>query len=161
MDEKAVALAKRNLQLLGVEGIDRRISEISNMFELYNKDSHKDALTSAAILKHKISDLTPEYQFVTRVFQANATDRETIAQNIKPNSVDIVFTDVPYGQHSHWQDTHADPLWSLLNSLIGVLSTASIVAIVSDKGQKGLHENFQRVEQFQVGKRRITLLKPI
>src|SRR5215207_11524995 len=58
IDEKAVALAKRNLELLTVAGLDKRIGEISKMLELYNKDSHKDALESGYILKNRISALT-------------------------------------------------------------------------------------------------------
>jgi tRNA G10 N-methylase Trm11 len=83
-------------------------------------------------------------------------------RNIKPKSVDIVFTDVPYGQQSNWQNSDlSNPLWSMLDSLLGVLSQSSIVAIVSDKGQKALHESYQRIERFQVGKRRILILKPL
>jgi tRNA G10 N-methylase Trm11 len=99
------------------------------------------------------------------VFQANATDSKTILKNIKAKSVDIVFTDVPYGQHSQWHDSGSNkllnPLWSMLNALIDVLSSSSIVAIVSDKQQKVLHESYQRVEQFQTGKRRVVILMPV
>src|SRR5215208_3572872 len=159
IDEKAVALAGRNLGLLNVTGLDQRIREITTMIEQYNKDSHKEALNSAHIIKNKISDLDREHPMATRVFQASATDSKTILENIKTLSVDIVFTDVPYGQHSDWQDSTSDPIGSMLNALLGILSPSSIVAIVSDKRQKASHERYQRVEQFQVGKRRVVLLR--
>jgi 23S rRNA (guanine2535-N1)-methyltransferase len=165
IDEKAVALARRNLELLSIAGLDKRISEISRMFELYNKDSHQDALKSTSILKNRLTALTEKYSLSTRVFQASATDSETISKNIKTETVDVVFTDVPYGQHSYWHEATSnkllDPLGSMLNGLIGILSPSSIVAIVSDKQQKASHKSFQRVEQFQIGKRRVVLLKPI
>lgn len=165
IDEKAVALASQNLGLLDVTGLDKRISEISKMIELYNKDSHKGALASGYILRDRISALAQEHPLITTVFQANATDRKTIIKNIKAKSVDIVFTDIPYGQHSHWSGLNSnelsDPLWLMLNALIDILSTSSIVAIVSDKRQKVSHKDFQRVEQFQIGKRRVTTLRPI
>ena len=83
-------------------------------------------------------------------------------QKVSPHSVAIVFTDVPYGQHSSWHDSsERDPLWSMLDSLLAVLSPSSIVAVVSDKGQKATHEGYERIEAFQVGKRRITILKPV
>jgi hypothetical protein len=164
IDEEAVALAKRNLGLLNIAGLDRRIGEISEMLEEYHKDSHKDALASGHILKNRISVLTRERPFVTRVFQANAIDINAIIKNVKTGSVDIVFTDVPYGQHSHWHgsDSNAliNPIWSMLNALIGILSPTSVVAIASDKQQKGSHESYQRIEQFQIGKRRVVVLKP-
>jgi len=162
VDEKAVELAKRNLGLLDVAGLDKRIGEITVMLEQYGKDSHKDALKSAYTLKEKLSEKHP---VTTTVFQANAMNGEEISRNIKPGSVDIVFTDVPYGQHSNWHDSdHGvsfNPLTSMLDSILGILSPSSIVAIVSDKGQKASHEAYQRIEQFQVGKRRILILKPV
>ena len=161
VDEKAVAMAGRNLGLLNITGLDQRIREITSMIEQYNKDSHKEALNSAYIIKNKISDLDGEHPLATRVFQASATDRKAILENIKARSVDIVFTDVPYGQHSGWQDSTSNPIGSMLNALLGILSPSSIVAIVSDKQQKASHERYQRVEQFQTGKRRVILLKPI
>jgi len=165
IDEKAVALAKRNLGLLSIAGLDKRIGEISIMIEQYNKDSHKDALASGYILKNRISAITQERPLVTRVFQASAIDRKAMIKNIKTRSVDVVFTDVPYGQHSHWRGSNSNellnPIWSMLDALIGILSPSSIVAIVSDKQQKVSHKSFQRVEQFQIGKRRVVILKPI
>jgi tRNA G10 N-methylase Trm11 len=165
IDEKAVALAKRNLGLLGIAGLDKRIDEISKMFEQYHKDSHKDALASGQILKNRIATLTRDHPLVTNAFQANATDSQALIKNVKPKSVDLVFTDVPYGQHSHWHSSNSaellNPLWLMLNALLGVLSLSSIVAIVSDKRQKVAHESYQRVEQFQIGKRRVVILKPV
>lgn len=165
IDEKAVALASQNLSLLSVTGLDKRISEISKMVELYNKDSHKDALASGHLLKDRISAFSQTHPLITKVFQASATDHKAIIENVKTKSVDIVFTDIPYGQHSHWHGLNsnevADPLWLMLNSLIDILSASSIVAIVSDKQQKVLHKGYERVEQFQIGKRRAVILKPV
>ena len=161
VDEKAVVLAERNLALLGMVGLDKRIAAISKMLEQYGKDSHKDALKSAYALKEKLSEKHP---FETKTFQANAMDDKETSRNIKPKSVDIVFTDVPYGQHSSWhnsdQTVSSNPLWSMLDSLLEILSPSSIVAIVSDKQQKALHKSYQRVEHFQIGKRRVFILKP-
>jgi 16S rRNA G966 N2-methylase RsmD len=161
IDPKAVDLAKRNLGLLRVSGLDQRISEIDAMIENYNKDSHRDALRSAQLLKQRVKE--EAHTVTTRVFQANATDKKTILENIQPESADIIFTDVPYGLHSRWQDAdeQSNPLASMLDTLLDVLSSSSIVAIASDKGQKILHGKYQRIEQFQVGKRRVVFLKPI
>ncbi len=163
IDPKAVALAQQNLGLLNPTGFEQRVHEIANMFEQYRKDSHKDALNSATILRKKffaLETVLPE----TRVFQASVTDRQKISEQIKPKSVDIVFTDVPYGQHTHWQDADLNPLINplglMLDSLLSVLSESAIIAIASDKKQKVLHKDYERIEQFQIGKRRIVILKP-
>src|ERR1041384_7122595 len=75
IDEKAVTLANRNLGLLNVEGLDRRIDEITSMLEQYHKESHKEALASAHNLKNRIIGWGQEGSLVTRVFQSSATDR--------------------------------------------------------------------------------------
>jgi tRNA G10 N-methylase Trm11 len=162
IDEKAIGLAGRNLGLLQPDGLDKRIRELSEMLENYGKDSHREALRSAAVLKEKLST---KPRLETRVFQASATDRTAISKRIPPKSVDILFTDVPYGRHSRWHDSEhnefSNPLWSMLDALFDVLSPSSIVALASDKGQKAAHERFQRVEHFQIGKRRIVFLRPM
>src|SRR6185369_11988829 len=95
-------LAKRNLELVSIAGLDKRIIEISAMSERYGKASHKDALRSAQILRSNSLALARKYPVSTRVFRANSTESKEIFNNIKAKSVDIVSTDVPYGQHSDW-----------------------------------------------------------
>lgn len=164
-DEKAVALAKRNLGLLDIAGLDKRIDEITTILEKYGKDSHKDALRSANTLKAKFSAPSEKHPLALQTFRANALDSKEIANNIKHKSVDIVFTDVPYGQHSQWLNSgfteSTNPIEAMLNSLLGILSSSSIVAIVSDKQQKILRNGYQRIERFQIGKRRVFILKPV
>ena len=164
IDEKAVALADRNLRLLSLAGLDRRIDEIKKMVERYGKASHQDALQSALFLRQRLSILRRDHPLKNHVFQASATDRKQILDHIATGSVNVVFTDVPYGWHSRWQGAEhsaaSNPLNSLLDALLPVLSEVSLVAIVSDKGQKAAHESYRRLEQFQVGKRRVTILTP-
>jgi 23S rRNA (guanine2535-N1)-methyltransferase len=162
IDENAIDLADRNLGLLSEAGLEKRLHEITTMIEHYDKESHKDALKSAEILKDKITFLNREHAITTRVFQANVTDEETISRNIRARSVDIIFTDVPYGLHSRWErmGESPNPIGSMLNALTEIVSSSSILAIASDKRQKVSHERYQRIEQFQVGKRRVTILRP-
>jgi 16S rRNA G966 N2-methylase RsmD len=164
-EEKAVALAKKNLGLLNISGLNNRINEISEMLRLYGKESHKEALASSHVLQNRIASLNKDRPITTKVFQASIFNSKVVLQNITGKSVDIVFTDIPYGQHSQWQtdsfDETAKPVWSMLNTLLNVLSSSSVVAIVSDKEQKIAHEKYHRVKQFQIGKRRVHILKPI
>lgn len=165
VDEKAVDLAGRNLGLRSSDGLEGRIREISKMLEQYGKDSHRDALKSAYSLKEKLSALTEKHSIRVKTFQASVIDRQKILNNVQPRSVDLVFTDVPYGHNSHWHNSDlnelSNPLRSMLDALLEVLSSTSVVAIVSDKRQKVLHEKYRRIEHFQIGKRRVVILKPI
>jgi tRNA G10 N-methylase Trm11 len=163
VDEKSVSLAQRNLDLLSAVGINNRIDEISDMLKRYGKESHKEARASSYNLQKRILLLSKAHPIATKVFQASVFDSNIILANIKSQSVDIVFTDIPYGQHSQWEmkgsKEISNPIRSMLNTLKNILSASSVVAIVSDKGQKIAHENYQRIKQFQIGKRRIHILK--
>lgn len=164
IDDKAVEVAERNLGLLRMNGLDKRVRELSEMLEKYGKESHQEALQSAATLKTRLSALRDNHSLKTKVFQSSATDRNKISTHIQPGSVDMVFTDVPYGRHSQWQytdlNTPSSPLKSMLDALQDVVSPSSILAIASDKQQKVSHESYQRIEHFQVGKRKVVILKP-
>jgi 16S rRNA G966 N2-methylase RsmD len=162
IDETAVALAKRNLDLVSIAGLDNRVLEIAEMSKRYGKTSHKDALQSAQVLRSHSLAVARKYPVRTSVFRANATERKEILNNIRAKSVDLVFTDVPYGQHSYWSSLEGiDPIQAMLDVLMNVLSSSSIVTIASDKRQKVSHDQYQRIEQFQIGKRRVVILKPI
>lgn len=166
IEGKAVRVAQQNLDLLTVNGLDKRKNELSERLRLYGKESHQEALNSTYRLRSKIADLANNHPLRTAVFQANVLDGDAVHRNLKGTAVDIVFTDVPYGVHSHWHypqtlSASGSPLKQMLDTLAGILTPASIVALVSDKGQRVAHEGYQRVEQFQMGKRRVLLLRPI
>jgi hypothetical protein len=78
--------------------------------------------------------------------------------------VDIVLTDLPYGQHSQWQGDACrapNPAWSMLDALHRVLLPISLVAVVSDKRQQVAHARYRRLERFQIGKRQAVILQPV
>jgi tRNA G10 N-methylase Trm11 len=158
VDEHAVTLAAQNLALLNPAGLDQRIAQLERLFAEYGKESHQQALASAAQMREQIAQLEP---LTTHTFRANALAANALAAGLQGRRVDVVFTDVPYGQHSTWQGAGPDPARSLLGGLLPILSRDSVVAVSSDKQQKVAHEQYDRVEHFQVGKRRIVILKPI
>ncbi len=165
VDESAVAVARRNLGLLSADGLDQRIGELSDLFNRYGKESHSAALESAHRLRERTGALAEEHPLSTRVFQANALDGKALRQHLKGVAMEIIFADVPYGWQSQWRDANSDaepgnPLWRMLDALLAITVPTSVVAIISDKQQKARHEGYQRLEQFQVGKRRVLLLKP-
>ncbi|MFC1715957.1 hypothetical protein ACFL6S_19970 [Candidatus Poribacteria bacterium] len=167
VDEKAVSLAQSNLALLTVEGIDRRIAEISQMFSLYGKSSHAAALESAEMLRDQLLRQIGTHTIKTDFFRADATNNRTFIERFHSRKADIVFTDIPYGQRSQWQVTNAidqeslGPVWQMLEAVRPILSSNAVAAIVAPKRQKIFHERYQRIERFQVGKRQIVLLQQI
>ena len=159
---EAVALAGRNLGLLHEAGLNRRMAEISEMIRLYGKQSHREALQSCLVINERIRHLTEHFPLATGAFQADASDGNALVEHLNGTQADIVLTDVPYGLHSEWQGANsAGPAWAMLNALLGVLAPGGLVAVAADKHQKITHDRYQRMKRFQVGKRRITILKPV
>lgn len=165
IDRRAVELAQRNLSLLTPEGLDRRIQELTEASQEYGKTAHQEALKSAAALHTQVRQLSGQHPLQTRVFQASAFDGETLRSQLGDTRIDIVLTDVPYGQHSQWQvgtlDPQQTPIGAMLKALQRGLHEGSIVAVASDKRQKIKQDGYERLERFQIGKRQIMLLKPV
>lgn len=161
-DNQALGLARRNLSLLEPHGLARRETEIRQMIVDYGKESHAAALTSLQTLRQLRQG---QSEIATRVFSANALDPAALSNGLQNESVDLVISDVPYGQLSGWREdqpseAHEPPLRRMLAALLGVLTPRTLVAIAADKGQKIDHPAYQRVEHFQIGKRQVVFLQP-
>lgn len=165
IDSEAVVWARRNLALLTPEGLEQRIQELAGKYDLYGKASFQAAIQSAGRLRDQVVSLAQQHPMKTRVFQASALDAEQLRLHLSGTRVDIVLTDIPYGQQSAWQvetlDPTLNPAEQMLEALHPILHAESIVAVASDKQQKVRHDKYKRMERFQVGKRQVVLLKPL
>ncbi|MBN1935480.1 MAG: hypothetical protein JW934_12500 [Anaerolineae bacterium] len=165
VDERALSLAEANLSLLTVEGLDRRIAQIEQMGREYGKPSHQEALESAGRLKAQLIEHLKGHTISTHIFCADATDAQALDAGLQKQEIDIVLTDLPYGQHSVWQTVrptpweHDDPTWHMLDALKKVIAPHTMLAIASDKAQTAAHKGYRRLERFKLGKRQITLLQ--
>ena len=164
IDEKAVSVAAHNLGLLTSIGIMQRIAEIKNLLSLYGKESHQEALRSAWAMHARIASLEEQQPLVVKAFQASTLDARSIGMQMGGWPVDIVITDVPYGQHSQWGGMAASgdsssPVEMMLTALSGVLAPGGIVAVAANKLQKFRWEGYRRMQHFQVGKRSTQILK--
>jgi hypothetical protein len=162
IDERAVRMANLNLGMLTLEGLERRMAEIRGMLESYGKESHREALASARALRARVAELTDRHPIRARTFCTSALNAGALRQNLAGRQVDIVFTDIPYGEHSHWLDPDTGqeperPIESMLTALTAVLAPGGVVAVACDKRQRAAHPAYERIEHFQVGKRRISL----
>jgi len=152
-----ISLAERNLSLLSMDGLIQRINQIEHLIDKYNKDSHKDALESALRLKNIICmnkrDIETDY------FLANAA--ELVTHKSKLNDIDMIITDIPYGRITSWSEMNSedDCVSVLLESLHKIISSHTVIAIISDKKQKFAHDAYRRIEHFNAGKRRVTILE--
>jgi hypothetical protein len=166
VDAEILSLAGRNLSLLTEAGLDRRIAEISHMLEQYKKASHAAALQSAQKLRQRLLERLETHQIAVNWFVADVTNGQAISAGLAGTPVDLVITDVPYGRRSAWQITDSaqrtlSPVGQMLEALLPVLSSRSVVVIAADKQQALEHQSYRRLDRFQVGKRRVGLLQPM
>lgn len=161
VDEQAVALAQRNLDLLTSSGLAQREGEIRRMLAEYGKESHAQALQSLSVLQKQQAS---SGSISSRVFQANALDPLELQRGAAGEPIDLVISDIPYGRMTGWliPETTPDPIhspaWRFMESLRAVLRPGALVAIAADKGQKIAHERYRRTDRFQVGKRQVVIL---
>lgn len=159
----AVNLAARNLSLLSISGLDRRIAEIEKMLADYGKVSHAVALESAHKFRAQLGKELESHPISTQVFQVNATDSQALHQKIEGAGIDLIMADIPYGWHSEWAGQppapEPPPVHQLLEALSGIIRPTAVVAIAADKRQAIRHPGYRRLERFQIGKRQVVYLQ--
>jgi 23S rRNA G2445 N2-methylase RlmL len=160
VDPAIIPLAKRNLSLITPAGMEARIEQLGQLYEAYGNASHAQALTSARRLQARLLDYRRRHAITSHIFVANALNHEDLLQHPELSAVDLIISDLPYGQQSTWitadqPDAPSNPAWQLLDTLQVIASPSTIIALTSNKQQKIAHDGYQRVEQFQIGKRRI------
>ena len=162
VEADTLTLAERNLALLTLPGLQQRAEQLGRLVREYDKPSHHDALASVERLQAQVGANMRKHAISTHTALANALDGDQLRRVVGPRALDVVLTDLPYGQRTAWQsvpDADHEPQWQLLQALRAVIGPHTIVAITATKAQKVGHEAYTRVEQFQVGKRRTTLLR--
>lgn len=152
IDPMAVTFARKNLALLTAEGLRHRQQALEAMLHHYGKASHSDALNSLRHLRQQ-----QPAELGSAVWVADA-----LTATVTAGCIDVLITDVPYGQISAWKSRSGDePIQQLLETHAAALAQPAVVAIISDKSQKVYHPRYCRVDHFTHGKRRITLLQPV
>jgi 23S rRNA (guanine2535-N1)-methyltransferase len=158
LNQEVLGLAARNLSLLTLAGVDARIAQLAAWHEQYGKPSHAEAQASAERLRARLLAYRELHPIHSRLFAADALDGAALRTHFSGETVDIVMTDLPYGQRTEWRgrvDREAPgPEWQLLEALREIVTPLSIIAVTATKRQKLAHEAYERVEQFQIGKRR-------
>ena len=163
VDGEALKTARRNLGLLTPFGLAQRQQEIEQMLAKFGKASHVAALEEVNRFKTLLAGNQAIHPIKTELFQANCLKKESLVAQIDGRTIDIILADVPYGDLSQWHTDRSDtpPLSRLLDSLSAVVNSQTIIAIMANKAQKCSHPSYNRIDRFQIGKRRIFLLQHI
>lgn len=165
VEAEVVAVARRNLALLTMAGIEQRMAQLAGMIASYGKASHRLSLARAEKLHNRLRRHLQSHPVRVHAFCASATEPPLSRDSLR-RPIDIVFADIPYGRRSSWRlaetqsEARADPIRQMLSALHGILPPHAVVAVASDNRQKVSHEKYERFKQIRAGKRRITLLTP-
>jgi hypothetical protein len=165
IDEDALGIAARNLSLLTLTGMDRRIAELTSLHRQYGKASHAGALEHAFSLRSQVLELHSGHPLSPHIFRADATEGPAISAGLSGTKIDIVLTDVPYGQGSIWRHGETTssrggmPIQDMLAALFPHLAPHALVVIAAAKRDPIAQELYQRVERLSVGGRQVVLLR--
>lgn len=140
--------ADKNLSLLQSEGLEKRKRELTDMYELYHKESHRDALDSIEVMRKQLVKPVPFETF-------NADCTKPLPQ-INP---DIIITDIPYGNLVNWSDDSMTSLNFMLENLSKISDKELILALSMDKKQKFDAPSWDVLEKHDIGKRRFVIMK--
>lgn len=153
-DDEVLETAKKNLSLLSREGLDRRKKEIEGYIQAYGKDSHRQALKSIDYLETLIGEKNIEIHCMQR----DITDM----REIPIEDVNVIITDIPYGNIVDWEGVNKNPIENLFENCYKALDKkSSVLVIVADKKPELKHKLFQRVQYFKLGKRQIAFFEPL
>ncbi len=157
VDKTILEFAHKNLSLLSTRGIDNRISELEKFIKEYKKDSHKEALKSALVIKENVNSL----QTKTSEFQFDMLKGEELPKQI--NKIDLVITDVPYGKLANWEGVEEgkNPIQITLDKIKNRLNEVSIVAVVLNKKQEIKYNGYEKIKTLKFPKRKVFLLKSL
>ncbi|WP_160680929.1 hypothetical protein [Clostridium sp. C8-1-8] len=156
INKNVITLAKKNLSLLSISGLNKRIEQIYAMIHDFGKDSHFEALESSSKLMNIICNRNNMIK--TECFVEDITD----CYNENLSGINIVISDLPYGNMVSWENNknNNDSINKLLDNLLPKLSSNSVVALITKKKVPINHCSYIRLERFTIGKRQITILSP-
>jgi RRNA methyltransferase AviRa. len=147
IDKNMLEIASRNLSLLTHQGLYDRQENLKDLYNKYKKESHYEAIKDCEEL---IKNLSCDIQY--RIYENDIMDGIAFE-----HQVDIIITDVPYGNMCKWK---GNKTVGLMENLSRVSHKNTIAAIVSDKNQKiDYNEHWECLEKKKIGKRKFIILK--
>lgn len=118
--EDAISLARRNLELVSSGGLADRADELRRI------GAAPSRIASAERLAKRMKGL--KIEIGTGV--ADVTDRAALFE-LGVGTIDIVITDLPYGDQTHWHSASNAPFLAMLEALTDVLPPHSVMVFAS------------------------------
>ena len=152
IDVSKLELAKSNLSLLTPKGLAKREKQLKSLYDQYGKQSHLDALQSA----ERLNAMLPEKIDIHCSVHDITTSNKNIA--LEKQSINIVISDLPYGNMVDWMGESANPVQHFFNNIYDLFVPChSVAAIISNEKLKIEDQRFRRKDYFKVGKRHVAI----
>lgn len=159
IDAAALALARRNLDLLSEGGLAARSAELLDRARRYGKPSYVRAADAAGRLHERLAAGGGPLPF--SVARADVFDSEQLRRVPVGGGQLIVMTDVPYGDQTQWHGANATAGMSgMLDALAGVLDDEAVIVVAGRGRRLPAPESVTRLQSFSVGRRAIALFRP-
>ncbi|MDE3724999.1 rRNA methyltransferase [Nocardiopsis sp. N85] len=153
IDPDAVGLAARNLRLLTAEGLAEREEELRRAARDFGRPSYVERAEDARGLARGLAEAGGDLSH-----EAAVADVFTLTE---PVSADLVVTDVPYGDMTHWSGEvpGSDPMGATLASLGRVLPPEAVIVITARTRRVALPEGVRALERVKIGNRAAALVR--
>jgi tRNA G10 N-methylase Trm11 len=100
------------------------------------------------LLQHEID----HNAFLANILNENELDNKKFI-------ADIIITDIPYGNLANWSNNDGDEINKLLDTIISIINSNTVIAISHNKNQKINTLKYKIIERMTVGHRKIEILK--
>ncbi|MEO3805556.1 rRNA methyltransferase [Nonomuraea sp. B1E8] len=158
LDPEALGLAGRNLALLGRAGLAARAADLEARSVRFGKPAYGAAAHAAHRLAAELDAAGGDVPHAVR--QADVFDPDQLRRALGHRAPDIVVTDVPYGEQTHWYGSGAaSGVTGMVAALSAVLPPGSVIA-VTVRGRKVPVEHGPRPRtSFKIGTRAVALFQ--
>ncbi|MGJ6966777.1 rRNA methyltransferase [Streptosporangium sp. G11] len=158
LDPEARKLAERNLALLSQAGLAARAADLRARAARFDKPAYDSAARAAHRLAAELDAAGGDMPHAVR--QADAFDPDQLQRTLGHHAPDIVITDVPYGEQTHWRGPSAAAgVTGMVDALTAVLPHDSVIAVTA-RGRKVLSDRGPRPRtSFKIGTRAVALFR--
>lgn len=160
-DSVRLEVAERNVSLLRSAGLESRSAELRNLYSLYGKPSHSEALNSAERLVERLKN--SERISVIPLFQQDILSKAYIPITPCP---DIIIADIPYGQQVQWNSSgdaelKQNEIFAGMDRVLSSYSNSNTISCIVSRNKiaSDAFTHMSRVDRFKTGKRYIYFFK--
>ncbi len=154
VDHDAVQIAARNLELLSAHGMAQRERELRGRAVEFDRAAFADRADATLRLAERLRELGGD---VPR----SVCEHDAFAPSPPQRPVDVVLTDVPYGDLAHWSGARpaGGEVPALMRAHAAVLPRWAVLAVTARTRRIDLPEGTRPLERVRVGNRAAALVR--